>query len=173
MCILFSAHVSDWWDGNTNNPNIYDTCFSSWYLPHDLTPSIVETNAISVFKSSRATNLATIGYYCALHEFCFASNAEDNPWWTADLGDFRKVSKIILIAANHPGHASFFNDVVVTLGNNTNYENNPTFGTYAGSAPITGAIVTLTPPTSITGRYLKIQSHILNNLFVICDILIN
>lgn len=162
------------WTGDDSNPIVYDNCFSTWYLPHDLTTSIISVNSTIPYSFGSRTSNAVNGYYCAWNEMCFGSSISDYPWWSADLGESRSVSNIIVITrhdVNHP--SSFFSNVVVTLGDNSDYTNNPTFGTYPQTAPVAGTVVNFTPPAPLSGRFLKFQSMKTGTFLVICEVRIN
>lgn len=175
MCRLFSTYVTGRWTGEVQDPDVYDTCFSTWYLPGDLTDSIIDITAISQFSERSSKLNAVNGYYCTGNDQCFGTYYSEYPWWGADLGKVQRVSSVTVITRNFPSHSeSYFRNMVVYLSNNSDHTNNATFGTYPDIAPISGTTVIFTPPAPMYGRFLKIQTLDANvRYLVICELRIN
>lgn len=66
------------------------------------------------------------------------------------------------------GAQSQFEEVVVSLGNSSNYVN-PIFDTMSGVGA-TGVNIDFIPASPVTGRYLQVQSVGSDIIITICDI---
>ncbi|KAK4294224.1 hypothetical protein Pmani_033134 [Petrolisthes manimaculis] len=177
MCSLHSAQVSIMWPGSSFNPSevidSYDECYSNWYV-NSITPSITNITASSVYHSpaapARNPENVISGYFCKKTYYYCSTNAKvKKPYWRADLGTPKRVSSIIISIRRD--NAQHFNDVEITLGNSSDY-NNIHFDHYDGVAP-RGINIPFTPTNPVTGRYLQIQ--ILNttsSYLTFCDIVI-
>lgn len=161
--------MSPWWSAVLSSEVTisFDGCYSRWYVDNNITPVIEQLPPYPPFLPGREVEYATNGFFCAkMDYFCFTSARAVNPWWRADLGAPRIVSLITI--STRKGAQSQFQDVVVTLGNSSNYLN-PTFDNMNGVGAV-GANIDFTPVSPVTGRYLQVQSVGTDIILTICDI---
>ncbi|KAK3873508.1 hypothetical protein Pcinc_021476 [Petrolisthes cinctipes] len=169
-CLIFSALVTENWNGDPASSVTFDVCYSTWYHSGDITNSVSETSVSSIYEQYTTGDKAVDGFICRqFHQHCFHSDASDNDpsWWRADLGAPRSVTRIMVFPRNDGSSITHFSNVVITLGNSSVSRENPIFAQI--DRGIAGQMMDFTVTTPMIGRYLEFKTDDELNL-VICEV---
>ncbi|KAK4307132.1 hypothetical protein Pmani_021091 [Petrolisthes manimaculis] len=143
------------WKGDPDSSVTFDICYSTWYHSGDITHLVSSTAYSTTYESYTTGDKAVDGFSCrAFHHHCFHSDTSDEaePWWRADLGTPRSVSRLLVFPRNDGSDVTHFSNVVITLGNSTITGHNPTFATI--DSGVTGQMMDFIVKTPMIGRYL-------------------
>ncbi|KAK4315228.1 hypothetical protein Pmani_013534 [Petrolisthes manimaculis] len=169
-CLMFSAIVTQNWNGDPALNVTFDVCYSTWYHSGDITDLVIGTSGSSMYEPFTTPDKAVDGFICkAFTYYCFHSDATptEPSWWRADLGAPRSVSTIMVFPRNDGFDVPHFNNVFITLGNSPAYSDNPIFahvlqGTY-------GEVMEFTVTSPMIGRYLEFKTD--STLYLlICEV---
>ncbi|XP_069171411.1 uncharacterized protein [Procambarus clarkii] len=162
-CVLYQGWVTTSYNGSYSDiVNLY--CYSSYDFGFDLAPEATFT-ASEHFSSLPPENPVQ-GYYCNNLQYCYISYILSYPWWMADLGSSKDVSKIVVKPRED---LLDFMHVEIRLGNSPNFTTNPLLAWYTGP-PSHLEILVFAPSAPMTGRYLSLQSINTSVALGICSI---
>ncbi|KAK3872474.1 hypothetical protein Pcinc_022447 [Petrolisthes cinctipes] len=169
-CSIFSALVTQKWNGDPASSVTFDVCYSTWYHSNDITHFVSQTSGSTIYEPYTTSDKAVDGFSCkSFHHYCFHSDARetDPSWWRADLGAPRSVTRIMVFPRNDGSPVTHYSNVVITLGNSPVYTGNPQFAQTGTGA--TGQMMDFTVTTPMIGRYLEFKTDATLYL-LICEV---
>lgn len=172
-CYLYSRKVAEHWAG-TNAPGAvtFTSCFTSWVNQFRIIPVAVDqttayySNTAGTGPLNHTAELAINGYIGISYVHCSITKYISNPWWWADLGTSKTVSKVVV--HSRQDYTGQFNSILIRLGDSLIHEENPPFALSIGPPPST-RLVSFEPNRPRRGRYLSIHSRTHDHLSM-CDV---
>ncbi|XP_068250629.1 uncharacterized protein [Palaemon carinicauda] len=166
VCVLYKTFVTAEYGGTNQDYYLYTTCYTSWFFSKNLAPRVVPSMA-TPNSASLAESEVIKGFFCYGHYSCSVTNVMSYPWWRGDLQMTYTVSALIVKPRDD---LLDFSNVEIRFGNSPTISENPIFGTYSGTTPSPGSVLTFKPVTPMAGRYLSFQSLLTNAALGVCEV---
>ncbi|XP_063840760.1 uncharacterized protein LOC135089247 [Scylla paramamosain] len=161
-CDFFNAKVTKAWVGPGSGVYLYDYCFSVHPAVGDVALGAA-TQSSSVYSVNYNYYPTQVNFFCQTETACYESLVDTPPWWRADFGSPRRVTRVrISLTA-----LIDINVVEFRVGNDTTVTNNPLLLPKPTFTPTNGLEVVADTP--IVGRYFFVTEPQYSDIRI-CDV---
>ncbi|MPC25479.1 hypothetical protein E2C01_018596 [Portunus trituberculatus] len=161
-CDFFHAKVTNAWVGPGSGVFAYDYCYSIHPALGDVALGAT-TASSSVYSSFYNYYPTQVNFFCQTEAACYESLVDNSPWWRADFGSPRRVTRVrISLTA-----LIDINIVEFRVGNDTTVTNNPELLPKPTFTPTFGLEVVAETP--IVGRYFFVTEPHYSDIRI-CDV---
>lgn len=160
-CDTFRAKATLAWVGPDSGSFLYEKCYSLHPTLGDVALG-ASTASSSVYSTNYPSLPTAVNFFCMTEVACYESMIDTPPWWMADLGAPKRVTRVRISLV-----ALIDSNVEFRVGNDTTVTNNPKLLPKPTFTPYNG--LELVADTPIVGRYFFVtEPH--NSDIRICDV---